>query len=363
MKTKFALLLALILTLLCATALAGSLDGVTPEENTMVALIDGKPVTLYLFYGGDVYSRFKSYNEDGETDMEFTAYMGVNTKKGTYNGFSKNGIDRCWLNTDYTWIYKPGKTDAEYTQYVGGNYSGTRTIGGNGRNIQANNQAEIDLRITKSTGYRIVGEFEATLHNVKKDTFIPIEAKFDYTVGEHFDENEAKRRCREAAEKAEEEESNYIPSYDYAPSYEIEAQAQQVMAAYEEACELEQIPFVFTKRVKSVEQETGHICYADQEENVIFVFENVNGSISSMTVWGEGEDALFHAVSAALLVGQYLEGGYVEQEFIDGCFNALDTYALQNRPAEYVYQLPQSRNIVAVIADGENHYSMRIQGR
>lgn len=202
MKKLLILMLAACM-MLCTTSLAEETvqetEVITPEPNTMVAKIDGELVTLYLAYAGDYEVQFKRYDENGETDMLFYAYMGKSAKKGTYNEFTTKGIDRCWLNTDYSWSFKGVDREASFTQYIGGNFGGT-VLGGNGTSNLNSNEAEIVLRIDKATGYRNVGVFNAILHDVKKDNFVSVQAKFDYTIGETYDfEAAAKKNKKETS--------------------------------------------------------------------------------------------------------------------------------------------------------------------
>ena len=188
MKKLLVMLIALCLMMTSAIA-----EEITPEANTMVAKIDGELHTLYLAHAvkGMGMAVFCTYNEYGKTDMEFVLHYDDDMKTGTYNRFDKSVVTRCYLNMDYDWDYLSGK--AKYTQYIGGIWGTVLGASAADQRRMQNNQGEMVVRIDKATGYLFRGVFTARLHDVKKDEFISVQAKFDFTIGEHYEPGEIKR--------------------------------------------------------------------------------------------------------------------------------------------------------------------------
>ena len=183
MKKLLAALMLICLTLTYLPALADEV-----EPNTMVAKINGEMYTLYLDYTSEIGGAMASFsikNEYGKTTESFVLYFDRKIKTGEYKNFSNDGFRRCWLNDDYVWDYLNGT--AEYTQYVGGIWGNIIGSSALDRQLMQDNQGEVVLRIDKANGYVFRGVFNARLHDVKKDEFISIQAKFDFTMGEHYE--------------------------------------------------------------------------------------------------------------------------------------------------------------------------------
>ena len=182
MKKLLALLLALMTILTTLPALAADV-----EPNTMVAKIDGELVTFYLKYAIDEQTVFfVTYDEQGRENRQFRPVIRKNTGTGTYEGFNSKNISEMYFNVLTYDKYGNSKID---TQYLGGDFSKSTFVGGNAdaHNRMKNNKSDIVLKLTKATGSRFVGEFSAMLHDVTRDELIPIQGKFDYTIGEKYE--------------------------------------------------------------------------------------------------------------------------------------------------------------------------------
>ena len=186
MKKLLALLTALCLMLPLLPAMAETGE-IVPEPNTLVAKINGEMVTLYLNFATQTYAQFNARDENGRLLHSIHLSIRTNTKPGTYEGFSTSNVYEMWYNTDYEYDIFGDAKDSR--QYIGGDYARANIIGGNQASAQAmrNNKGEIVLRLDKATGYRFQGVFSAKLHDIKKDEFIPIQGKFDYTIGESYE--------------------------------------------------------------------------------------------------------------------------------------------------------------------------------
>ena len=184
MKKLLAMILMMMTILTALPALAADV-----EPNTMVAKIDGEMVTLYLDFNTNYKMiTFSAKDEEGRTVHQIRMTILPDTKVGTYEGFDNDNVYEMLYNTDYTYDYM-GKID-DYTQYMGGDYSGVKTImGGSKADLVRwqSNKGDIVLRLTKATGYRFIGEFSAVLHDTKRDELIPIQGQFDYTIGEKYE--------------------------------------------------------------------------------------------------------------------------------------------------------------------------------
>ena len=184
MKKLLAIILILGTILTALPALAADV-----EANTLVAKIDGEMVTMYLSYA-DKYEGaiFETYDENGKCSGQLRIRIITDTKTGTYEGFNNKNIYGMWYNTNYKRdIFGEAKS---YDQYMGADYSGVKNIVGGSKSDLArwkSNQGDIVLKLTKATGYRFIGEFSAVLHDTKKDELIPIQGKFDYTIGEKYE--------------------------------------------------------------------------------------------------------------------------------------------------------------------------------
>lgn len=184
MKKLLAMILMMMTILTALPALAADV-----EPNTMIAKIDGEMVTLYLDFNTNYKMiTFSAKDEEGRTVHQIRMTVLPDTKVGTYEGFDNDNVYEMLYNTDYTYDYM-GKID-DYTQYMGGDYSGVKTIMGGSKADLArwqSNKGDIVLRLTKATGYRFIGEFSTVLHDTKRDELIPIQGKFDYTIGEKYE--------------------------------------------------------------------------------------------------------------------------------------------------------------------------------
>ncbi|MBR4080885.1 MAG: hypothetical protein IKK21_03760 [Clostridia bacterium] len=183
MKKLLATLMLICLTLTALPALAEDV-----EPNTMVAKINGEMYTLYLDYTsemGGAMASFSAKDERGKTALQFVMYLDKNVKTGEYKQFSNDSLRRCWLNNDYEWDLLNG--DAEYTQYIGGIWGNVIGASASDQRRMQNNGSEAVIRIDKATGYLFRGVFNARLHDVKKDEYISVQAKFDFTMGEHYE--------------------------------------------------------------------------------------------------------------------------------------------------------------------------------
>lgn len=184
MKKLLAMILMMMTILTTLPALAADV-----EPNTMVAKIDGEMVTLYLDFNTNYKMiTFSAKDEEGRTVHQIRMTILPDTKVGTYEGFDNDNVYEMLYNTDYTFDYM-GKID-DYTQYMGGDYSGVKTIMGGSKADLArwqSNKGDIVLRLTKATGYRFIGEFSTVLHDTKRDELIPIQGQFDYTIGEKYE--------------------------------------------------------------------------------------------------------------------------------------------------------------------------------
>ena len=184
MKKLLAMILMMMTILTTLPALA-----VDVEPNTMIAKIAGEMVTLYLDFNTNYKMiTFSAKDEEGRTVHQIRMTILPDTKVGTYEGFDNDNVYEMLYNTDYTFDYM-GKID-DYTQYMGGDYSGVKTIMGGSKADLArwqSNKGDIVLRLTKATGYRFIGEFSTVLHDTKRDELIPIQGKFDYTIGEKYE--------------------------------------------------------------------------------------------------------------------------------------------------------------------------------
>lgn len=182
MKKLLATLMLICLTLTALPALAEDV-----EPNTMVAKIDGEMYTLYLDYTSEVggaMASFSAKDERGKTALQFVMYLDRDVKTGEYKSFSNSAFRRCWLNNDYEWDLLNG--DAEYTQYIGGIWGNVIGASAADQRRMQNNGSEAVTRIDKATGYLFRGVFNARLHDVKKDEYISVQAKFDFTMGESY---------------------------------------------------------------------------------------------------------------------------------------------------------------------------------
>ena len=184
MKKLLAMILMMMTILTTLPALAADV-----EPNTMIAKIDGEMVTLYLDFSTSYQMiTFSAKDEEGRTVHQIRMTILPDTKVGTYEGFDNDNVYEMLYNTDYTYDYM-GKID-DYTQYMGGDYSGVKTImGGSKADLVRwqSNKGDIVLRLTKATGYRFIGEFSTVLHDTKRDELIPIQGQFDYTIGEKYE--------------------------------------------------------------------------------------------------------------------------------------------------------------------------------